>query len=921
MKQLFSAFLTVFIVSINMVRINAQTPQKFNYQGIARDTKGNPMGKQTLGIKLSVLPTADATTPEYEEVQTITTNEFGLYTLQIGNGTAVSGTMKDVKWETGNKYIRVDIDPQGGTNYADAGTTQLLSVPYAIYADRAGMAKMPTGNRAGTQHFLSKFDANGSSSDEINSQLFDNGTNIGIGTTTPLAKLHINQNVAAVQEHVRMQNLSATGAGRFTMYSNAANNYATFTKYGSNFGGGYAGVSTLYPFANLLAFGNNGVNANDGLGRFLISTAGNAGISLFKSSTSKLKFHADFTTENVGIGGNSAPVSRVHMNNTDGTTMDVRLSNNNTGHTSNDGLVIRNTDSVADIINLENASLTLGTNNTPRMTITAAGNVEIANQVKIAGGAPGAGKVLTSDANGLATWETPTSGSSGVSSINGSTGAVVQSLSLGNSGTSPNIVGSGSNAVTINLPDASTFNKGVLSVLDFTSFSNKLNGQLVSLNTIPKGQSSTSLSNSQLTDNGTTVGINSASPNASALLHLTSSSKGVLFPQVSIDSLKDVTSVPNPANGLIVYNTTQPGIQNDMTRGFYWYSTNALSWIKLADNLVDNKWQDGGVLGVKLRDTSDGVEMMDNYLGSNVNHSPKVKILRMRDSSGLNAKNNINALVLSGINRKPTAGWESRQKTSLIFEMGYQTTPTVTSGTNRVAISGYTESTAATSSNLTNGLAFYTTATPENAAVLDTPAMALFKHNVGIGAYPTDINTVTEGRLQITGKSNGDQLSLRHPSSINLKWGIYVSSLDSSLNFYSNGSLRANIDRVTGVYSALSDRRFKKDIIPLTPVLSKVKKLKAYNYRYLDSEETDRKINGFMAQDLLTDFPELVYQRYDRTIDKPLYTVDYSGFGVIAIKAIQEQQDQIDHQKDEIELLKKQNQELMKRLEALETNR
>ena len=81
----------------------AQVPQKFNYQGIARDTKGNPMGKQTLGIKLSVLPTSDATTPEYEEVQTITTNEFGLYTLQIGNGTAVTGTMKEVKWETGNK--------------------------------------------------------------------------------------------------------------------------------------------------------------------------------------------------------------------------------------------------------------------------------------------------------------------------------------------------------------------------------------------------------------------------------------------------------------------------------------------------------------------------------------------------------------------------------------------------------------------------------------------------------------------------------------------------------------------------------------------------------------------------------------------------------------------------------------------------
>jgi hypothetical protein len=230
--------------------------------------------------------------------------------------------MQSVQWESGNQFIQVAIDPSGGTNYIDAGTTQLLSVPYAIYADRAGVAKS-SGNtqRAGNQHYLSKFDASGSSSAEINSQIFDNGTNIGIGTITPAAtaKLHISQNSASVLEHVRMQNLSATGAGRFTLYSDGASNYATFTKYGSTYAGGYAGITSLYPYANLLAFGNNGLVAGDGLGRFLISTGGNIGISLFKSGVSKLKFHADFSSENVGIGGSSVPVSRVHLNNTDGT--------------------------------------------------------------------------------------------------------------------------------------------------------------------------------------------------------------------------------------------------------------------------------------------------------------------------------------------------------------------------------------------------------------------------------------------------------------------------------------------------------------------------------------------------------------------------------------------------------------------------
>ncbi len=414
------------------------------------------------------------------------------------------------------------------------------------------------------------------------------------------------------------------------------------------------------------------------------------------------------------------------------------------------------------------------------------------------------------------------------------------------------------------------------------------------------------------------INIIGAAPASSAMLDVSSTSKGVLFPQVSIDSLKDVTSIPSPANGLVVYNTTQPGVRNDMARGYYWYSTNALSWVKLADNLTDNKWKDGGLLGIQLRDTLDGVEIMDGYTGTSFNYNPKVKILKKIDSALLNAKNNITALVLTGVNRKITAGWESRQKTSIIFENNYITTSGASGTANNVAISSYIENTGTTQNTQTNGLAFYVTAPPQNTATADTPSLAMFRHNVGIGSYPTDINNVTEGRLQITGFSNGDQLSLRHPSSINLKWGLYVSAIDSSLNFYSNGSLRANIDRVTGVFSALSDRNRKKNILPMKSVLETVLQLPAYSYNYLDSKDTDRRMLGFMAQDIQPFFPELVYQRYDREITKPVLTMDYSGLGVIAIKAIQEQQKQIEEMKKENNDLKLQMEALLKRMEALE---
>lgn len=402
---------------------------------------------------------------------------------------------------------------------------------------------------------------------------------------------------------------------------------------------------------------------------------------------------------------------------------------------------------------------------------------------------------------------------------------------------------------------------------------------------------------------GQNVGIGTVAPNSSAQLDIVSTNKGILIPQVSIDSLKDITSISTPANGLIVYNTTQPGVRNDMARGYYYYSTVAAKWVRIADNLNDNVWKTGGVLGIQLRDTTDGVEIMDGYTGTAVNYSPKLKVLKKIDSALINSKNNITALVISGVNRKTIPGWELRQKTSIIFENNYLVEGNTAGKQDNVAISSYTENVGTVQTTQTQGLAFYVTAPPQNTATADTPSMAMFRHNVGIGAYPSDINNVTEGRLQITGFSNGDQMSLRHPSSVNLKWGLYVSSIDSSLNFYNNGSLRANIDRVTGAYSALSDRTLKKNIAPLPPVLENINKLTPYIYNYIDSKDGDRKSIGFMAQDIEPYFPDLVFHKIDRTTGLPFMMMSYQSFGVIAIKAVQEQQQIIEQQNNRISVL------------------
>lgn len=107
--------------------------------------------------------------------------------------------------------------------------------------------------------------------------------------------------------------------------------------------------------------------------------------------------------------------------------------------------------------------------------------------------------------------------------------------------------------------------------------------------------------------------------------------KGVFFPQVSLDSLKDITSVANPANGLVVYNTTQPGVKYDMVKGYYYYDATAVKWVRLVDNQYDNQWQTGGILGIELKNKSNGVDISDPYNGAQWVFYPWVKISKIVD--------------------------------------------------------------------------------------------------------------------------------------------------------------------------------------------------------------------------------------------------------------------------------------------------
>lgn len=137
MKKLYT-FLAMFIFSVS---IFAQSPEKMSYQAVIRNVSDALVVSSPVGMQISILQGSASGTAVYVETQTPTTNANGLISIEVGNGTVVSGNFTTIDWSTGTYYISTDIDPTGGTAYTISGASQLLSVPYALFAkNSAGVA-------------------------------------------------------------------------------------------------------------------------------------------------------------------------------------------------------------------------------------------------------------------------------------------------------------------------------------------------------------------------------------------------------------------------------------------------------------------------------------------------------------------------------------------------------------------------------------------------------------------------------------------------------------------------------------------------------------------------------------------------------------------------------------------------------------
>jgi hypothetical protein len=133
MKRIF----TIAAALLMTASVWAQSPEKMSYQAVVRDAGNALVSSTAVGMQISILQTTATGTAVYVETQTPTTNINGLVSIEIGSGTVISGTFNTIDWSTGPYFIKTETDPTGGTTYTITGTSQLMSVPYALHANTA----------------------------------------------------------------------------------------------------------------------------------------------------------------------------------------------------------------------------------------------------------------------------------------------------------------------------------------------------------------------------------------------------------------------------------------------------------------------------------------------------------------------------------------------------------------------------------------------------------------------------------------------------------------------------------------------------------------------------------------------------------------------------------------------------------------
>lgn len=369
MKHLFS-FLFLFLFAAVAL---AQAPHAINYQGVARNNNGAPYANQQVSIRISVRAGLPDGTVEYSETRTVTTNQFGLFSIQIGSAGAsnVQGSFSNVNWSDANKYLQTEISVSGQP-FVNIGTTQMVSVPFAISSQQAKHLKFP----------------------------FD--TTVSISNGYPVFNI---RNTGSISTSI-FQGESVNGLA----FSGASDNYTAIRSYtkAKKMAGveGIANADSAYGIYGAVHFSNK-----DGVAVYGDGSLNNNGVR--GKSVNKAGVQG-YSEKNYGVYGQSKDFDAVAGISTNSSGV-YGSSVNNIGvigfTDQGDGAVYGGAGFFASKKQFGvmgeatgNSVGVLAKNNTSTsLALSVEGKMKIAGY----GQAPAAGKVLTSDASGNATWQYP----------------------------------------------------------------------------------------------------------------------------------------------------------------------------------------------------------------------------------------------------------------------------------------------------------------------------------------------------------------------------------------------------------------------------------------------------------------------------------------------------------------------------------
>ena len=222
MKKTFYSLLLFFL----WVSLYSQTPQKFTYQSVVRNSSGNILKSAKIGIQLSIFKSSNEGTPVYSEEHSASTNQNGLVTLIIGEG-LTSDNISAIDWSTGEYFLKVQVAPLGGINYLIETTSKLLSVPYALYAENSNIDLLLEGENYLTYSpndlrlVLKKIDL----SSNIKGTLPVESGGTGV-RSIPMVGLIKAENAAAART---ILGVDASGTGSTIVLTTVAENYLTIS--------------------------------------------------------------------------------------------------------------------------------------------------------------------------------------------------------------------------------------------------------------------------------------------------------------------------------------------------------------------------------------------------------------------------------------------------------------------------------------------------------------------------------------------------------------------------------------------------------------------------------------------------------------------------------------------------------------------